>query len=183
MKVVRADFPTEQSLGQTSLMRIGVRNTGHRTVPAVTITISIAGKEGRTSSLPFGIHDPQAGLAQPDRPVWVLAEGYPHVGESTEPGGAEGFSRKTFDFGPLKPGGTVEGVWKLSAVKAGRWTVAYSVDAGLTGAAKAKTSGGTQPGGTFSVDISERTPEVEVTGSGEVVEIHHGREGQGHRGR
>jgi hypothetical protein len=182
MKVVKAAFPTEQHIGQTSLMKIGVRNTGPRTVPAVAVTISIAGKEGQTSSLPFGIHDPQPELAQPDRPVWVLAESYPKVGSSTNPGGATGLSRKTFDFGPLKPGATVEGVWKLSAVKAGRYTVLYSVDAGISGSAEAKTASGTQPGGSFSVDIAERTPEVEVTDSGQVVEIGKGGGSGGQRG-
>ena len=81
-----ASFPTEQHLGQTSLMQLGVRNTGEKTVPALTVTISIAGEEGQTSSLPFGIRDPQPGLAQPDRPVWVLAAGYPRLAGSSEPG-------------------------------------------------------------------------------------------------
>ncbi|HEX6987568.1 MAG TPA: hypothetical protein VF170_19470, partial [Planctomycetaceae bacterium] len=33
VKVVKATFPNKQDLGQTSLMRIAVRNTGDRTVP------------------------------------------------------------------------------------------------------------------------------------------------------
>ena len=118
--MTEASFPTEQHLGQTSLLRLGVRNTGKKTVPALTVTISIAGKQGQTSSLPFGVRDPQAGLAQPDRPVWVLAAGYPKLAGSAEPGGATTSNRKTFDFGPLKPGETTEAVWKLSAVKAGQ---------------------------------------------------------------
>ena len=44
VKVVTAQFPTEQRLGQTSLLRIGVRNTGRKTVPALTVTASIAGR-------------------------------------------------------------------------------------------------------------------------------------------
>jgi hypothetical protein len=152
MKVVKATFPTKQDLGQTSLMRIAVRNTGRKTVPAAGMTVSIAGEEGQTSSLPFGIHDPQPGLAQPDRPVWVV--------------------------GALKPGKTVEGIWKLSAVKAGRFTVLYTVDAGLGGKAKAETDTEVTPGGTFKVQISPATPNVEVTDSGEVVEIGKGA-GQG----
>jgi hypothetical protein len=172
MKVVKATFPTEQDLGQTSLMRIAVRNTGDKTVQTTGITISIAGEEGQTSSLPFGIHDPQPDLAQPDRPVWVVAEGYPKPsGATTKRGGATSPSRKTFDFGALKPGKTVEGIWKLSAVRAGRFTVLYQVDAGLGGKAKAETDTGVTPGGTFKVQITPATPNVEVTDSGEVVEI------------
>jgi hypothetical protein len=171
MKVVNAEFPTDQRLGQTSLLRIGVRNSGKKTVPAVAVTVSIAGKEGQTSSLPFGIHDPQPELAQPDRPVWVLAESFPKLAGSEEPGGATTSSHKTFDFGALKPGATVEGVWKLSAVKGGRYTLLYDVNAGLNGGAKAKTASGVQPGGSFVVRISQRPPETEVTDSGQIVEI------------
>jgi hypothetical protein len=172
MKVVKATFPTAQHLGQTSLMKIAVRNTGNRTVPATAITVSVAGKEGQTSELPFGIRDPQPDLAQPDRPVWVLAEGYPKAsGTTTKRGGATTSSRKTFDFGSLKPGAAVEGIWKLSAVKPGKFTVLYGVDAGLGGTAKAKTAAGVAPGGSFKVDVSSAPVNTEVTDSGEVVEI------------
>jgi hypothetical protein len=171
VRVTRAEFPTEQRLGQTSLMRIGVRNGGEKTIPALAVTITIAGQEGETSSLPFGIHDPQPGISQPDRPVWVLAQDYPKRGGSSKPGGAESLSRKTFDFGPLKPGASLEGVWKLSAVRPGGYRVLYSVDAGIGGAAKAETPSGVEPGGSFAVRITKATPETEVTDSGEVVEI------------
>jgi hypothetical protein len=172
MKVVKAAFPGDQHLGQTSLMKIAVRNTGNKAVPAAAITISVAGEEGQTSALPFGIRDPQPDLAQPDRPVWVLAEGYPKASSTTtKRGGASSSSRKTFVFGSLKPGATVEGIWKLSAVKPGRFTVLYSVDAGLSGTAKAKTNTGVAPGGSFKVDVSEAPVNTEVTDSGEVVEI------------
>ena len=170
VRVTEANFPTEQRLGQTSLLRIGVRNTGKKALPALTVTISIAGKKGQTSSLPFGIHDPQTGLAQPDRPVWVLAQTYPRLAGSSEPGGASTSNRKTFSFGPLKPGATTAAVWKLSAVKAGKFTLLYNVDAGVSGTAKARTSGGVAPGGSFATEISAVPPDTEVTDSGEVVE-------------
>ena len=89
-------------------------------------------------------------------------------------------NRKTFDFGPLKPGTTVEAVWKLSAVKAGKFTLLYGVDAGLSGTAKAKTAGGVAPGGSFVVGSQRRRPNTEVTDSGEVVEIgKQGKKGDG----
>jgi hypothetical protein len=171
VKVVNAQFPTKQHLGQTSLLQIGVRNTGNKTVPAVAVTISIGGKEGQTSSLPFGIHDPQPELAQPDRPVWVLSEGFPKLVGSEEPGGATTSGHKTFDFGALKPGKTVEAVWKLSAVKGGRYTLLYGVEAGLSGETKAKTASGVSPGGSFVVQIEQRPAATEVTDSGQIVEI------------
>jgi hypothetical protein len=173
VRVVTAQFPAKQRLGQTSLMRIGVRNTGRRTVPALTVSISIAGREGEASSLPFGVHDLEPGLAQPDRPVWVLALHYPKLAGSARNGAAETASKKAFDFGPLKPGATTEAVWKLSAVKAGRYTVVYNVDASFDGSARAVTTGGVRPGGSFTTQISTAPPETIVTNSGEVVEVPH----------
>jgi hypothetical protein len=169
VRVTDASFPTEQRLGQTSLMQLGVRNTGKKTLPSLTVTVSIAGKQGQASSLPFGISDPQTGLAQPDRPVWVLAQSYPRLAGSSDPGGATTSNRKTFSFGPLKPGATTEAVWKLSAVKAGKFTVLYRIDAGLSGSAKAKTNG-VAAGGSFATEVSAVLPDVEVTDDGEVVE-------------
>jgi len=169
LEVASATFPTKQELGQTSLLRLGLRNTGRKTIPALTVSFSIAGKEGRTSNLPFGIHDPQPELAQPDRPVWVLAEHYPKFAGSSEPGGAETSNPKTFDLGPLKPGATTNVVWKLSAVKSGSYVLIYAVGAGLTSASKARTSGGAAPGGSFAVRIASKAPNKVVNGRGEVV--------------
>ena len=171
VQVVNAKFPTSQRLAQTSLLQIGVRNTGRQTIPALTVTASIAGRQGRGSSLPFGIRTPQPGVAEPDRPVWVLAEHFPKLAGSTEPGGAQTTNPKTFDFGPLKPGATMEAVWKLTAVKAGRYALLYRVDAGLGGTAKAQTAAGVAPGGSFRVAISSMPPDTIVTDNGEVVEI------------
>jgi hypothetical protein len=171
VRVVAAEFPTKQRLGETVLLRLGVRNTGERAVPALAMTISVGGRAGRTSSLPFTIHDPQPGLAQPDRPVWVLAATYPRLVGSAESGGAQSANQKTFNFGRLKPDETVEAVWKLSAVKEGRFPLLYSVDAGLGGETKAVTDGGTRPGGSFAVEISSVPQKVEVTDDGQVVEI------------
>lgn len=171
VRVTQAAFPTEQDLGQTSLLRIGVRNTGEKTVPALTVTLSIGGKEGSTSELPFGIRDPQEGLAQPDRPVWVLAQHYPKLEGTSGPGGAQTSNAKTFTFGSLKPGKSISAIWKLSAVRAGDFTLVYRVGAGLGGKAKAETEGGVAPGGSFTVDITSDLPSTEVTDDGEVIDI------------
>ena len=170
VRVTDANFPTEQHLGQTYLLNLGVRNTGDKTIPALTVNVAIKGKQGEGSTLPFGIRDPQPELAQPDRPVWVLAAHYPKFGGDTANGGAETSNPKTFDFGPLKKGATANTVWKLSAVKAGTYTVVYSVEAGLTGATKAKTGGGAAPGGSFTVKVSSAERNTEVNDAGEVVE-------------
>lgn len=170
-EVVTAEFPTAQRLGQTSLLRLGVRNTGERVIPALTVTISVAGPQGRASRLPFGFRDPQPGLAQPDRPVWVLAEGYPKRAGDPAPGGAETSNQKTFSLGRLEPGETTEWVWKVSAVETGRHVVLYRVGVGLSGTARTETDAGVQPGGTFAVRVSSAPPNTVVTDDGRVVQI------------
>ncbi len=167
--VVTADFPPEQSLGQTTLLRLGVHNDSDESIPGLTVTISVAGKEGEGSTLPFGIRDPQPGLAQPDRPVWVLSEHYPKLAGSSEPGGAEGAALKTSTFGPLKAGATTEAVWKLSASRTGSFRLNYGI--GSVEDVKLETAGGDKPRGSFAVTITEEVPDVTVTDNGEVVEI------------
>jgi hypothetical protein len=155
-------------------MRIDVRNTGKKTVPSLTVTVNVEGKEGAGSQVAFAVRDPQPGLANPDRPVWVLAATYPRLAGSSKPGGAATATPRTYSFGPLKPGKSVEAVWKLSAVRAGKYTVSYEVAAGLDAETRAKTSGGVPPGGSFVTDISTELPETEVNAAGEIVEIKHG---------
>lgn len=170
VEVSDASFAATQRLGQTYLMKLGIRNSGRKAIPALTVTVSLTGKEGDTSTLPFAIHDPQPDLAQPDRPVWVLAEHYPKFAGSSKPGGADTSNQKTYDFGRLKAGATTEVVWKLSAVRTGRYTLAYTVGAGIGGGAKAETAEGVEPGGTFTARISSAPLDKEVTDSGEVVD-------------
>lgn len=174
MAVTEASFPSHQVVGQTSLMKIAVKNTGKKTVPALTVTVNVEGKQGEGARIPFAVRDPQTGLAGPDRPVWVLAATYPRLAGSSTAGGGETTNAKTYSFGPLKPGKSVAAVWKLSAVRAGKFTIGYEVDAGLSGGAKAKTSSGVAPSGSFATDISTETPETEVNGAGEIVEIKRG---------
>jgi hypothetical protein len=174
VKVTEAEFPSLQRLGQTSQLRLAIRNTGERTVPGLTVTFTVAGERGESSSLPFGVNDPQPELAQPDRPIWVLAATYPRLRGSSDPGGSSTSNRKTFAFGPLEPGETTKPVWKLSAVRPGKFTLTYRIDAGLGGEAKAETEGGVAPGGSFSTEVTERLPETEVTDNGEIVEIEKG---------
>ena len=175
VKVTGASFPARQFVGQTSLMKIDVENDGKKTVPALTVAVNIKGKEGESAQIPFSIHEPNPELANGDRPVWVLSATYPRLGGSSEPGGAQTASSGTYTFGALKPGKSVEAVWKLSAVRPGHYTIAYEVGAGLGGEVKAQTSSGVAPGGSFVTDISTELPETEVNGAGEIVEIEGGK--------
>lgn len=169
VRITKAEFPTSQRVGQTSLMRLAIRNTGDKTIPELTVSVSIAGKEGQASTFPFTIRDPQPDLAQPDRPVWVLSARYPRFAGSSKPAGAETSNQKTYDFGSLRAGATANLVWKLNAVKVGRYTLLYGIDAGLGGKAKATGPGDVRPGGSFSVRISSAPYDTEVTPDGEVA--------------
>ena len=175
VKVTRASFPSQQVVGQTSLMKIDVENDGKKTVPALTVSVNIKGKEGETAQIPFSVHEPDPELANGDRPVWVLSASYPRRAGSSDPGGAETSSPGTYSFGALKPGKSVEAIWKLSAVRPGNYTIAYEVGAGLSSEVKAKTSSGVAPGGSFVTEISTELPETEVNGAGEIVEIEGGK--------
>lgn len=171
--VTAASFPSLQRLGQTSLLKLSFTNEGEKEVPNLVVYFTLAGKQGATSSLPFGIHESQAGLANPTRPVWVLAEHFPKLAGASagEKGGATTSDPKTFAFGPLRAGQTTSAVWKLSAVRQGKYTLRYRVGAGLGTEAKAKTASGVAPGGTFVAEITAQNPNTEVTDSGEIVEI------------
>jgi hypothetical protein len=169
--VTGASFPSLQRLGQTSLLKLSFTNEGEKKLPNLVVSFKVAGKQGATASLPFGIHEQQTGLANPTRPVWVLAEHFPKLAGSSEKGGAATSDPKTFAFGPLKAGRTTSVVWKLSAVREGKYTLRYSVGAGLGGQTTARTKNGVPPGGTFVAEISAETPNTEVTDSGEIVEI------------
>lgn len=167
VKIVTSSFANRQRLAGTSLLRIGVRNTGTEAVPALAVTISL----DRNAVHPFSTYDTQPGLASPDRPVWVLENDYPKLAGQHNSAGAETANDKTFDFGSLEPGKTVEAVWKVTPVRPGIYTLDYQVDAGLTGKAKAVTADGRPPTGSFVVKISSEPPQTRVNDKGEVVEI------------
>jgi hypothetical protein len=167
VKIVTSSFANRQRLAQTSLLKIGVQNTGSRAVPALAVTISL----DRNAVRPFSIYDKQPGLADPERPVWVLENNYPKLAGQKVSAGAETANDKTFDFGSLKPGKTVQAVWKVTPVRPGLYTLDYQVDAGLNGKAKAVTANGSPPTGSFVVKISSAPPSTGVNDQGQVVQI------------
>ena len=57
VKIVTSSFPTRQRLAQTSLLRIGVQNTGQKTVPTLAVTISM----DKNAINPFSIYSTQPG--------------------------------------------------------------------------------------------------------------------------
>jgi hypothetical protein len=169
VEITTAQFPTRQRLAGSTSLRLGVRNAGKKTIPNVSFTIFI----DRNAIRPFSIYDDQPGLEAPDRPVWILENNYPRVAGSSAPAGAQTDNTKTFAFGPLDPGKSVEAIWRVTPVRAGDYTLHYRVDAhpvnGLL--ARAVTTDGAPPEGQFAVRISSRPPRTRVNDAGEVIVV------------
>ncbi len=169
VKVTRSQFPTKQRLAETSNLVLGVKNTGDKPLPELAFTI-YTGKGNADGS--FNYRSDQPGLANPNRPVWVLENKYPReLGTPPPKGISPGFRAQTntFGFGPLDPGQEKDIVWKVTPVEAGTWNLHYQVAAGLDGKAKAVTATGTPVKGEFVVKITDRPPKARVNNAGKVV--------------
>jgi hypothetical protein len=167
LDVVTAKFPNRQRLADTTDLRLGVENTGEETIPDLAVTIFV--DDGASGS--FNIRLEQPGLANPNRPVWVLEEKYPQLAGERRPRGSSPGAvtqTNTFAFGPLEPDERREMIWKLTPVRGGTYTVNYEIAAGLTGKARAVTADGSQPSGKFVVTISTKPPKARVNDEGKV---------------
>jgi hypothetical protein len=148
--VVEADFPEQQRLAEQVSLRLRVRNADSSPIPNVAVTVN-----------GFSERSEQAGLADPNRPVWVIDDG---------PRGGVTAYTNTWALGRVPAGREKEFVWKVTPVQAGRYEVSYRVAAGLDGKAKAVLAGGAQPSGTFNVNISREPDQSRVDPeTGEVV--------------
>lgn len=150
VQVVEAKFPRQQSLSQAEELLLRVRNTGEGTMP--NVAVSIRG---------FFQRSEQPGLADPNRPVYVVER---------QPKDSETAYDQTWTLGPLAPGGTREFAWKVVPVVSGTHEIEYTVAAGLNGKAKARTSNGGRPGGTFTVEVADDPAQATVDPeTGEVI--------------
>jgi hypothetical protein len=167
LEVVTAKFPNRQRLAETKDLRLGVENTGTEAIPDLAVTIFV--DDGADGS--FSIRLEQPGLANPNRPVWVLEDKYPRLAGESPPLGtspADVAATNTFAFGPLDPGDRQEMIWRVTPVRGGTYTVNYEIAAGLHGKAQAVTADGSQPSGKFVVTISTKPPKARVTDEGKV---------------
>jgi hypothetical protein len=159
--VVKATFPTQQRLAESTQLQIAVRNTGNKTVPNVAVTVESDEANQTAASAAFAEASEQPGLADPSRPVWVL-----NVGPR---GGVTAYTN-TWALGQLRPNQTKTFVWHVTAVKAGIHAIKYKVAAGLDGKAKAVLAGGNEePTGTFTINVSGKPAEARVGANGQVI--------------
>lgn len=174
VEVTESRFPPRQRLAETSDLRLGIENIGEQTVPDLAVTIWTGDQKADDS---FEIRSEERGLADPNRPVWILEHNYPKVvPPGVEPGeldaepsaGAEVAQTATFAFGALGPGESTDLAWRVTPVMDGTFTVHYELAAGLQGDAKAVTADGSPVRGEFVVTISDEPPQARIDEQGRV---------------
>lgn len=172
--VTTAKFPTEQRLAETSNLELEIENVGSEQVPDLAVTIYTGDVK---AGGPFSIRSDQPGLADPNRPVWILENGYPKVLTDSEDesdlanaptAGASAAQTDTFSFGPLAAGDTKRIFWQVTPVEAGTYTVHYELAGGLNGNARAVTDDGSPVKGEFVVTITDKPPQARVDDAGNV---------------
>jgi len=158
VSVDHASFPALQSLGSTTRLVLTVRNTGSQTIPNLAITVN-----------GLSYRNPQPGLADPQRPVFIINNGpglvsripVPGTGVLSEGGYVTAFTN-TWASGPLPSGHSVNFTWAVTPILAGRHEVSWTVAAGLNGKAKARTASGSVPTGHFVVFTTMIPPATHV---------------------
>ncbi len=183
VQVAEAKFPSRQQLVETSNVELEIKNIGDQTIPnlAVTIytTLASAPTNEPKANGSFQVRLDQPELADPNRPAWILEQGYPKL---ITPGatqkqiadapaaGAVATQTDTFQFGAVRAGESKDIVWRVTPVRAGDYTVHYEVAAGLYGKAKAVTAGGQPAKGEFAATITPKTPRTTcVKGTSQVT--------------
>ena len=177
VEVTVAEFPPKQRLAQTTDLELAFRNVGDEEIPNLAVTI-FTGDEKADGS--FNIRSDQQGLADPNRPVWILENDYPKLIEDGEApkgkeldaagtAGAETAATNTYAFGELAPGDELHTVFRVTPVEGGTYTVNYEVAAGLDGKARAVTANGGPVEGEFVATISTKPPPARVNESGNVI--------------
>jgi hypothetical protein len=149
VQIVRAQFPTKQSLAKRSRLVIAVKNVDSKTIPNIAVTVKS-----------FDQRSTDPNLADPRRPVFIVNTG-PRGGDTAYVG--------TWALGPLSPGKTKVFTWDVTAVVAQKYKLSYAVAAGLNGKARAILAGGGTPSGVFSGSISGKAPQAYVNDNGQVV--------------
>ena len=95
--------------------------------------------------------------------------GFPEAKDAT-PLGCDTAYVNTWACGRLRAGDEKTFRWSVTAVKAGRYRIAYSVAAGLDGNARAVAlDGGRPPRGSFTGTVSDEAPQVRVGDDGRTV--------------
>lgn len=158
----RASFPTRQSLAEHVELRLTVANTGTRTIPNVAATLTTGGRTDGTAVQAFGAYLPGSDLATHSRPVWIVDAG---------PSGGDTAYANTWALGAIAPHRARTFVWRVTPVRAGRYTIDYRLTGSLTGRSQLREANGDAARGTLAVDVSEQPATVRVTPGGKIVSV------------
>lgn len=173
VRVLKAEFPSDQKLAKDSRMVIEVENAGQKTIPLISVTVKC--KPGLGGSFQTAIPEETGDEADPQRPQFVVNKiptATPRQNPPLDPAPLERSSAyvDTYPLGPLAPGDSKEFVWDVTAVKAGDYKLCWRVNAGLYGKAKAvPASDGGPINGEFSGSISREAPKSRIADDGETV--------------
>jgi hypothetical protein len=140
--IVRSSFPSRQRLARPVRLVIGVRNASRRTIPNIAVTVDS-----------FSARSEQSGLADAERPVWIV---------DRPPAGSATAYTSTWALGPLPAGETKWFVWRVTPVQVGAHQLRYRVAAGLNGRAKAVLPGNRAPVRELTVRVSSRPAPARV---------------------
>ena len=164
VRVVDADFPSNQRLARRSTLRITVENAeARRAVPNIAVTVH-----------GFDTRLEDAEQADRARPVFVIngepkeIGGLPEAKEQAPRGGETVYSG-TWALGRLRPGQRKTFRWRVTAVRAGSFRLSYEVAAGLDGKARAVGPDGGRVRGLFSGRVDDRAPDTRVADDGRTV--------------
>ena len=127
-------------------------------MPNVAVTVETKGASADAGLTSFGQSSDDSRLADPNRPIWIL---------DREPAGGNSAYANTWSLGRLAGGKSKTFEWKVTAVEAGDYTLAYRVAPGLDG--KARLAQGSRATGSFKVSISDKPVPARVDDDGNVV--------------
>jgi hypothetical protein len=158
LEIVSARFPKSQTLSQSALMVMRVRNTGDREIPNLAITVTTDASTHGDSVTAFGQNLADTTLASRSRPVWIVDQ---------DPSGGQSAYSNTWSFGPIPAGRSKIVRWRVTAVRAGHYVLRYRAAPGLNG--KARSAAGSKVSGSFDVTIDATPPPARVDEDGNVV--------------
>ena len=157
VEVTGATFPERQRVAEPTTLRLEVANRGDRAVPNLAVTVETEPQRSTDAPVAFAQAADEPALADSARPVWVLDAG---------PSGGDTAYVNTWAVGPLAKGQTRTIEWKLTAVEAGRYRVAWRLSPALVGDAELR---GTRTSGRFDVTVADAPVPATVDSDGEVV--------------
>lgn len=155
-------FPARQLLAEHVQLRIDVRNEGSRAIPNIAATIASGDASGGAAVEAFGSALEGEGLSSRSRPVWIVDEG---------PGSGSTAYTNTWALGAIEPGDTRSFTWDVVPVRAGRYTLRYSLTGSTTGRSPLRLAGGGAARGTFEVHVNGKPPQVRVTPGGRIRNV------------